>query len=175
MVVTVGAAVRDVLDEAAGPGPRVAVLPGVPFWLDRAAQWSWRLLVAFGICAAGIAIVAQLSGLVLALVIAAVLAASLVPLTDLLRRRGWSRGTAALAAITGGSIAVGAILLVTVLGLASGVSAIAAETEGGAGKIGEALGARPTGSPRSSPTSAWRSWPSGRRSRTRRPVSRPCA
>ena len=140
MVVTVGAALRAVLDEAAGPGPRGAVLPGVPFWLDRAAQWSWRLLVAFGLCAAGIGIVAQLSGLVMALVVAAVLAASLVPLTKLLRGRGWSRGTAALAAITGGSVAVGAILLVTVLGLASGVGAIAAETEGGAGKISDALG-----------------------------------
>ncbi len=140
MLVTVGAAVRTVLDEAAGPGPRGAVLPGVPFWLDRAAQWSWRLLVAFGLGAAGIVIVAQLSGLVLALVIAAVLAASLVPLTKLLRDRGWSRGTAALAAITGGSVAVGAILLITVLGLASGVGAIAAETEGGAGKISDALG-----------------------------------
>ena len=140
MVVTVGTALRAVLDEAVGPGPRVAVLPGVPFWLDRAAQWSWRLLVAFGLCAAAIAIVAQLGGLVLALVIAAVLAASLVPLTKLLRDRGWSRGRAALVAITGGSIAVGAILLVTVLGLASGISAIAAETEGGTGKISEALG-----------------------------------
>jgi len=139
MVVTVSAAVRTVLDEAAGPGPRVAALPGVPFWLDRAAQWSWRLLVAFGLCAAAIAMVANLSGLVLALVIAAVLAASLVPLTELLRRRGWSRGTAALASITGGSVAVGAILLVTVLGLASGVSAIAAEAEGGSGKISDAL------------------------------------
>jgi predicted PurR-regulated permease PerM len=140
MVVTVGAAVRTVLDEAAGPGPRVAALPGVPFWLDRAAQWSWRLLVAFGLGAAAIVIVAQLSGLVLALVIAAVLAASLVPLTKLLLGRGWSRGTAALAAITGGSVAVGAILLVTVLGLASGIAAIAAETEGGGGKISDALG-----------------------------------
>jgi predicted PurR-regulated permease PerM len=139
MVVTVGAALLAVLDEAVGSGPRVAVLPGVPFWLDRAAQWSWRLLVAFGLAAAGIGIVAQLSGLVLTLVIAAVLAASLVPLTKLLRGRGWSRGRAALAAITGGSIAVGAILMVTVLGLASGISAIAAETEGGTGKISEAL------------------------------------
>ena len=140
MVVTVGSAVRAVLDEAVGPGPRVAVVPGVPFWLDRAAQWSWRLLVAFGLCAAGVGIVAELSGLVLALVIAAVLAASLVPLTKVLRGRGWSRGTAALAAITGGAIAVGAILLVTVLGLASGISAIAAETGGTGGKISEALG-----------------------------------
>jgi putative heme transporter len=139
MVVTVGSAARAVLDEAVGPGPRVAVLPGVPFWLDRAAQWSWRLLVAFALCAAGIIIVAQLSGLVLALVIAAVLAASLVPLTKLLRARGWPRGRAALVAITGGSVAVGAILVVTVLGLASGISAIAAEADGATGKISEAL------------------------------------
>jgi len=139
LVVTVGAALVAVLDEAAGPEPRVTALAGIPFWLDRLAQWSWRLLVAFGLGAAGIAIVAQLSGLVLVLVIAAILAASLVPLTELLRRRGWSRGKAALAAIIGGSVAVGAILLVTVLGLASGVAALAAEAGLGAGKISDAL------------------------------------
>ena len=52
----------------------------------------------------------------LLVVIAAVLAASLVPLTELLRRRGWSRGMAALAAITSGAVAVGAILFAGVHG-----------------------------------------------------------
>ncbi len=140
-VTIVGRAVVAVLGAVAGPGPRPQVMPGVPFWLDRAAQWSWRLLVAFGLAAAGVAIVSQLPGLILSLVIAAVLAACLVPLTNYLVQRGRSPGTAALISTAGGFLAVAAIVLVTVLGLVGGMRDLASAADGGGGKIADSLGA----------------------------------
>ncbi|MEI8335192.1 MAG: AI-2E family transporter, partial [Chloroflexota bacterium] len=53
--------------------------PEVPGWLDRLAQWSWRLLVGIGLLAALVVLTVALSGPVLAVVLAAVLAATLAP------------------------------------------------------------------------------------------------
>jgi predicted PurR-regulated permease PerM len=87
----------------------------VPAWLDRIAQWSWRLLAGLAMVAAVIAIFVTVPTLVIPLVLATVLAATVNPLVEALERRGQSRAKASAVAVGGGFLAV-----VVVLGLALG-------------------------------------------------------
>lgn len=98
-----GPAVVRALGEAPDgtPVPRSAV----PIWLDRLGQWSWRALVALGLLAVLIGLSIQIPYVVIPGVLAVVLAATLDPATDALRRRGWPRGRAALVT-TVGTIAI---------------------------------------------------------------------
>ena len=51
----------------------------VPRWLDRLAQWSWRLLILAGVTAVAVAALVQVPLIVIPLVLAAVAAATLAP------------------------------------------------------------------------------------------------
>jgi putative heme transporter len=70
-------------------------------WVDRLAQWSWRMLAAFGVAAVVLFIVGQAPLVVVPIVLALVIASSVAPVARVLRRRGWGAGRASLAA-TGG-------------------------------------------------------------------------
>ncbi len=91
---------------------------GVPLWLERVAQLSWRGLVVAGLGWLLISIVVRLPEVVVPTVIAIVGAATLLPVVDGLVRRGWRRGLAA-AGSTFGVIAfvvvsVGAAIALTI-------------------------------------------------------------
>ncbi len=99
------------------PDPRPA-LPGiVPAWLDRVAQWSWRVLVAMVLVLGATAAIVALPLVFTPLVLALVLAATLDPLVMTLVRRGWSRGRAVLAAVVGGTLGVVIVLAFATLAL----------------------------------------------------------
>ena len=79
-------------------GSRVGAAPppGVPIWLDRLAQWSWRGLIVIGVVAVVIAGIVRVPIVVIPAVLAAVLAATLAGPVARLRAAGWSSGRAAL-------------------------------------------------------------------------------
>ena len=66
----------------------------IPIWLDRLAQWSWRLLVAVGFIGLAVAILSQFPVVVGPIVVAVTLAATFLPAVAALERRGWTRGRA---------------------------------------------------------------------------------
>jgi predicted PurR-regulated permease PerM len=111
----------------------------VPYGVDLAAAWSWRLLVL----AAGCYVLARLIGMfavvVLPVVIALLLTALLVPIVDLLTRTRLPRGPASLLVVVG-SIAVIATLL-TFAGqqIAEGASDLSAQVVTGLEQIKEWL------------------------------------
>ncbi len=75
---------------------RMSVQGDIPMWLDRLAQWSWRLLVAVGLLGFVVAVLAQFPVVVGPIVVAVTLAATFLPAVATLERRGWTRGRASL-------------------------------------------------------------------------------
>ena len=63
----------------------------VPGWLDRVAQFSWRVVVLVAVGALGVFIVVALPIVVIPIVGGLILAATLDPLVIPLVKRGWSR------------------------------------------------------------------------------------
>ena len=107
-------------DSPLGDGPGgVSSEEGVPVWLDRLGQWSWRGLIIVGILAVLVAVAVRIPIVVLPVVLAIVLAATLDPTADALRRRGWSRGRAAIAVTVGTIVAivgVSALAIIAMIG-----------------------------------------------------------
>jgi predicted PurR-regulated permease PerM len=85
----------------------------VPTWLDRLGQWSWRGLVVAALGGIAIAGIVAVPIVFIPLILAIVLAATLDSTTERLRRRGWSRGRAALAITLGSAFAITGIVVVT--------------------------------------------------------------
>jgi putative heme transporter len=98
-------------DAGAAPARPPDLPDGVPAWLDRVAQWSWRGLVLSGLAWLGIVVVEAISTVVVPAVMAVVGAATLLPLVARLAGRGWGRGRASAAATVGSAIAIAAICL----------------------------------------------------------------
>lgn len=136
-------AIVTALDLAPGAARPVAA-GGVPVWLDRLAQWSWRGLVAIALVWVVIQVIVAVPGVVLPVVLAIVLAATIAPLARMLRRRGWNTRLAAAAATVGAALAAVAALVVTVLWSVGPVREIAATAIDGAELTGlawlEAIG-----------------------------------
>jgi predicted PurR-regulated permease PerM len=109
------------------------VRPGlVPVWLDRLGQWSWRGLVVAGLLAIGIAAAIRIPLVVVPLILAVVLAATLDSSADALRRRGWSRGRAAAAVTAGTVLVITAILVGTTVVMVDQFSTMVDTTARGA-------------------------------------------
>jgi predicted PurR-regulated permease PerM len=114
--------------------------PLVPHWLDRVAQWGWRILAVLVVGVAAIFILALIPLVVAPLLLAAILAASVVPVVAALRRRGWSAQRAAMV-VTGGSILlIVAIVVVAIVALGPGLSAAVDGAVSGAGEADDAVG-----------------------------------
>jgi predicted PurR-regulated permease PerM len=113
------------------PDPPDAI---VPTWLDRLGQWSWRCLIAIGLLAVAVAFAVRIPQVVLPVVLAIVLAATLDPAADALRRRGWSRGAAALAVTAGTMLGITAIVIATTATMIGPLREMLATAEVGAGE-----------------------------------------
>lgn len=90
-------AAASVLNE--GPEEEIDHVPGaqeVPVWLDRLAQWSWRLLIVLGLGWLAIEAAATVPLVVGPMTVAIILAATLLPAVRILMRRGWNRGQASI-------------------------------------------------------------------------------
>ena len=113
----------------------------VPVWLDRLGQWSWRSLIV----AAMFLVVAEVAllfpGVIMPVVMAIILAATLEPAAAALERRGLGRGTAALVVTIGTSAAIIAVLVVTLAALAGPAAEVVSTATTGA----EASGAQALG------------------------------
>ena len=95
-------------------------------WIDRLAQWSWRLLAAVGVLGVAIFVIAQAPMVVAPVVLALVIAAAVAPIARALRTRGWGSGRAALVAAGGTFLLIIALVVVAVIQFA-GPMAEAAE------------------------------------------------
>ena len=107
----------------------------VPYGVDLAAQWSWRLLV---VVLAGLVVargIGMFAVVVLPLVIALLLAALLVPLVDVLHRARVPRGVASLLAVLGAIALI--VLLLTFAGqqIAQGANDLAKQVVSGLEQI----------------------------------------
>ncbi len=116
-------------------------LPGlVPAWLDRVAQWSWRLLVAGALASLLIGLFVTIPLVLIPVLIALILAATLDPMVTALVRRGRSRGVAAAIAVGGSSLAIIGLILLAVVVLAEQVGDVATTTQSGANAVDSAAG-----------------------------------
>jgi len=112
----------------------------VPRWLDRLAQWSWRLLILAGVTAVAVTALVQIPLIVIPLVLAAVAAATLAPGAAILLRRGLVPTTASLAMTAGGFGLILVILVVTLTSLAEPLQEIVATAIAGAGTVDDTIG-----------------------------------
>jgi len=88
------------------------MLRPVPASLERAASWSWRVLVCAAALLAGLALLWYVRVIVLPVVLALTIAPALSPVAQVLRRR-LGRPAAALALLVGLAVVAGLIAIVT--------------------------------------------------------------
>ena len=97
---------------------RAVQLPPVPTNLERAAGWSWRLLVCAAAVFAALAVLWYLRVIVLPTMIALTIAPALTPVAGLFRRLRLERPAAAVALLAGLAVVAGLIAIVTISVLA---------------------------------------------------------
>ncbi len=136
VLLAVGAATVAIVD----PGPRPELPSLVPAWLDRVAQWSWRLLVAIGLMALVVLVIVTVPMVVVPIVMATILAATLHPLVRGLVKRGRGRGQAAAIAVGGGILAVTAVMGLALVSLVGQAGAIGRDASRGAEAVSDAAG-----------------------------------
>jgi putative heme transporter len=104
----------------------------VPVWLDRLGQWSWRSLIV----AALFIVVAQVAllfpAVIMPVVMAVILAATLEPAAAALERRGLGRTTAATIVTVGTGVAIIAVLIVTLASLVGPMAQLVSTATAGA-------------------------------------------
>ena len=88
-------------------------LPPAPQNLDRAAAWSWRLLVCAAAAAAVVAVLWYLRVIVLPIMVALTVAPALAPIAARVRGLRLERPAAAIALLTGLAVVAGLIAIVT--------------------------------------------------------------
>jgi predicted PurR-regulated permease PerM len=121
--------------EPIATGPSNFSRAQVPWGLDLAAAWGWRVLV---IAAAGYLIlwlVAFFAVITIPLAVALLITALASPLVRLLHRIGLPRGLATLLVMIGGIAAVGALLTYAGQQIASGANDLADSTVKGLGEV----------------------------------------
>jgi putative heme transporter len=92
---------------------RTVNLPPVPANLERAASWSWRLLVCAAALVAVLAVLWYLRVIVLPIMVALTIAPALAPVARTLRNLRLERPAAALALLLGLGVVAGLIAIVT--------------------------------------------------------------
>jgi predicted PurR-regulated permease PerM len=133
-VVAIGGTLLDLLEPPVDDRQRV-----VSGWLDRVAQWSWRALAVLGVVAVVVALISQVPLVVIPIIAAAVIAATISPLAVALQRRGWSASRAA-GAVTGGTfLLLLAVIIIAVVQLAGPMVAAIGSSFDGAEQINNAI------------------------------------
>lgn len=131
VVIAVASAVVEVV-RPEPPPPLPGIVPG---WLDRFAQWGWRILTVLGLVAVAVLAAVELPLVVTPVVIAMVATATLDPLVTLLVARGWSRTRAAVTAVGGGTLVVVLLLVLASVSLVVQVDEVAAGIGSGARSV----------------------------------------
>ena len=118
--------------------PRLPSL--VPGWLDTIGQFSVRLLVVIALGALAIGLAAAVPLVIVPVVAALILAATLNSIVAGLVSRGWSRTVAAAVSIVGGLAGIVALLALAVYALPGNAAGIADAVTGGASSVSGAAG-----------------------------------
>jgi len=127
-VAAFGVAIGGTIIDLLRPPDESTVSMEVAGWIDKLAQWSWRALVILAVLGVGLLLIAQTPLVVVPVLVAVVLAATVAPVAGFLERRGWSHPAAALT-VTGGAFAL--IVLVVVIAFASLVGPLAQAIQAG--------------------------------------------
>ncbi len=136
VILAVASATADIL-EPEPPPP----LPGlVPAWLDRTAQWSWRLLVGLALVGLVVAVFVAVPMVVIPIVLALILSATVTPVVRVLMRRGRSRGSAAAITVGGGALVIVALIVLTIVALAGVAADVVNQAIAGATTVDTAAG-----------------------------------
>ena len=107
----------------------------MPWGLDLAAAWAWRVLVIAGAGYAIFWLLGFFAVITLPLVIALLISALVIPLVDVMDRAGLPRGLASLIVVLGGLAAVAVLLTFVGQQVAGGASDLADSTVEGLGEI----------------------------------------
>ena len=109
---------------ARAQGPRVVI----PAGLERATQWSWRLLLIAAAIAVGLFVVAQLSFLVIPLFVAVLLAALAAPVSIALRKLRFPRWLATITTLVVFLVVVGGLVYLVINEVVRGWESLQART-----------------------------------------------
>ena len=109
---------------ARAQGPRVVI----PAGLERATQWSWRLLLIAAAIAVGLFVVAQLSFLVIPLFVAVLLAALAAPVSIALRALRFPRWLATITTLVVFLVVVGGLVYLVINEVVRGWESLQART-----------------------------------------------
>ena len=108
----------------------------VPVWLDRLGQWSWRALVIAALFVLVTQVALLFPAVIMPVVIAVILAATLGPAAAALERRGVNRTMAAMAVTVGTGVTIIGVLLLTVASLIGPMADMLATATAGAEESG---------------------------------------
>jgi predicted PurR-regulated permease PerM len=100
----------------------------IPAGLERATQWSWRLLLIAAAIAVGLFVVAQLSFLVIPLFVAVLLAALAAPVSIALRKLRFPRWLATITTLVVFLVVVGGLVYLVVNEVVRGWESLQART-----------------------------------------------
>ncbi len=146
-LIGLAAAVPAVILVEAFAAPLTTILEGarretstslVPMWLDRLAQWSWRGLIVVALIAIAISAAVAVPGVTVPLVLALVLAATLVQAVSALEARGLGRGQAALATTVSSAVVVFGAAAMAIIAIGGSVAETRDVAEAGARQTGVA-------------------------------------
>jgi putative heme transporter len=116
-------------------------LPGlVPAWLDRMAQFSWRILVGIGFVALLIFILTTMPLVLLPIIVALIVAATLGPMVTWLMGRGLARTRAAAVAVGGTFVTIAVVLALAVVALVEQAGELGDTVSRGAQSTSDSLG-----------------------------------
>jgi len=147
VAVALAGTVIEVLSGLPRGAPRVTVEGDVPIWLDRAAQWSWRLLVGAGLAAIAIGLASLVPSIIAPVLVAVTLAATFLPATRALEARGWSRTRAAGTISVVLWVVVGVVTIQSIAALAGPIGQALSAAAAGSDKLGAALAPGASGVP----------------------------
>ena len=117
----------------------------VPGWLDRLAQWSWRVLIVVALGAFALVLVQGAPAIIVPLAMGTIIAATFAPLVDYLVRRGWERTLATMVVVGGAFFGALGVTILTVVTLLQEGRTIAEAAAIGAGDVTAAAGHRLSG------------------------------
>jgi len=145
-LIGLAAAVPAVIVVEAFAAPLTSILEGarretststlVPTWLDRLAQWSWRGLIVVALIAIAISAAVAVPGVTVPLVLALVLAATLVQAVAALEARGLGRGQAAFASTVSSAVVVFGAAAMAIIAIGGSVAETRNVAEAGARQTG---------------------------------------
>jgi putative heme transporter len=123
----------------AAPPPEARVAPEtsatsglVPVWLDRLGQWSWRSLIVAALFLVAAQVALLFPGVIMPVVMAVILAATLEPAAAALERRGLGRTTAAMIVTVGTGVGIIAVLVLTLVSLVGPMAQLVSTATAGA-------------------------------------------